>query len=59
LVKISLVEGGQVTGRVTDSDDQGVTLDVKGRPRTFAYGAIGKAKVQVEFRRDADTDAAD
>lgn len=59
LVKVSLVEGGQVTGRVTDSDDQGVTLDVKGRPRTFAYSAIGKAKVQVEFRREADTDAAD
>lgn len=59
LVKASLVEGGDVTGRVTDSDDQGVTLDVKGRTRTLAYDKIAKAKVQVEFRRDADTDAAD
>ncbi|MBQ1083782.1 MULTISPECIES: ribosome maturation factor RimP [unclassified Nocardiopsis] len=59
LVKVSLVEGGDLTGRVTESDDQGVTLDVKGRPRTLAYDKIAKAKVQVEFRREADTDAAD
>ncbi|PWV50212.1 MULTISPECIES: ribosome maturation factor RimP [Nocardiopsis] len=59
LVKVSLVEGGDLTGRVTESDDQGVTLDVKGRPRSLAYDRIAKAKVQVEFRREADTDAAD
>lgn len=59
LVKVALVEGGDVTGRVTESDDQGVTLDVKGRPRTLAYDSIVKARVQVEFRRAADTDAAD
>ncbi|GAA1090092.1 ribosome maturation factor RimP [Nocardiopsis metallicus] len=59
LVKVSLVEGGDLTGRVTESDDQGVTLDVKGRPRTLAYDSIAKAKVQVEFRRADDADAAD
>lgn len=59
LVRASFVEGGEVTGRVTEADDQGVTLDVKGRPRTFAYSTITKAKVQVEFRRDADADAVD
>lgn len=59
LVKVNLVEGGDLTGRVTESDDQGVTLDVKGRPRTLAYEQIAKAKVQVEFRREAETDAAD
>ncbi|WP_017604794.1 ribosome maturation factor RimP [Nocardiopsis alkaliphila] len=59
LVKVNLVEGGDLTGRVTESDDQGVTLDAKGRPRTLAYEQIAKAKVQVEFRREADTDAAD
>ncbi|WP_067606483.1 ribosome maturation factor RimP [Nocardiopsis listeri] len=59
LVKVNLVEGGDLTGRVTESDDQGVTLDVKGRSRTLAYDKIAKAKVQVEFRREADTDAAD
>lgn len=59
LVKVNLVEGGDLTGRVTESDDQGVTLDVKGRSRPLAYDKIAKAKVQVEFRREADADAAD
>jgi ribosome maturation factor RimP len=59
LVTASLVEGGQVTGRVTETDDEGVTLDVEGRPRTFTHAELGKGKVQVEFRREADTDAAD
>lgn len=59
LVKVDLVEGGDLTGRVTESDDQGVILDVKGRPRTLDYEQIAKAKVQVEFRREADIDAAD
>ncbi|MBE3002083.1 ribosome maturation factor RimP [Nocardiopsis sp. HNM0947] len=57
LVKVDLAEGGQVSGRVVDSDEQGATLDVKGRSRTIAYADIAKAKVQVEFRRD--NDAAD
>ena len=59
LVKTLLAEGGEVTGRVVEADDEGVTLDVKGRRRTFTYAEIGKGKVQVEFRRAADTDAAD
>lgn len=59
LVKVNLTEGGDLTGRVIESDDQGVTLDVKGRTRTLACDKIAKAKVQVEFRREADTDAAD
>jgi ribosome maturation factor RimP len=59
LVKVPLAEGGEVTGRVTAADDQGVTLDVEGRPRTYAHADLGKGKVQVEFRRAADTDAAD
>ena len=59
LVKASLVAGGQIAGRVTDADDQGVTLDVDGRPRAFTYAELGKGRVQVEFRREADTDAAD
>lgn len=54
MVKAHLAGGGQVTGRVVDSDDQGATLKVKGQPRTYAYADIAKAKVQVEFRRDDD-----
>lgn len=59
LVQAPLAEGGEVTGRVTGADDDGVTLDVEGRPRTYSYADLGKGRVQVEFRRAADTDAAD
>ncbi len=51
LVKISLRDGGQVTGRVTDSDDAGVTLDVSGAPERLEYAAVAKALVQIEFNR--------
>ncbi|MDT0330694.1 ribosome maturation factor RimP [Nocardiopsis lambiniae] len=59
LVQVALADGDQVTGRVTDADDEGITLDVEGRPRAYTHAEIGKGKVQVEFRRAADTDAAD
>ena len=51
LVKVSLLDGTQLTGRVTDSDDAGVTLDVDGSPRRLAYDEVGKALVQIEFNR--------
>ena len=51
LVKASLLDGTQLTGRVTDSDDGGVTLDVAGSPRRLAYDEVGKALVQIEFNR--------
>ncbi|OLT28108.1 ribosome maturation factor RimP [Nocardiopsis sp. CNR-923] len=54
LVRATLADGGEVTGRVTGADDQGITLDVEGQPRTFAHAELAKGKVQVEFRRDAD-----
>ncbi|WP_047871400.1 ribosome maturation factor RimP [Nocardiopsis sp. RV163] len=59
LVSATLAEGGKVTGRVTGADDDGVTLDVEGQSRTFTHAELGKGRVQVEFRHDADTDAAD
>jgi ribosome maturation factor RimP len=51
LVKVSLLDGTQLTGRVTDSDDVGVTLDVAGSPRRLGYDDVGKALVQIEFNR--------
>jgi len=51
LVKVSLRDGGQVTGRVTDSDDGGATLDVSGSPERVEYAAVAKALVQIEFNR--------
>jgi ribosome maturation factor RimP len=51
LVKASLVEGGEVTGRIGESDDETVTLEVTGEARRVAYADIAKAKVQIEFKR--------
>jgi ribosome maturation factor RimP len=51
LVRATLADGSQVTGRVGASDDLGVTLDVSGTPRRLAYDDIDRAMVQVEFNR--------
>ena len=51
LVKVSLRDGSQLTGRVGDSDDSGVTLDVSGSPRRLAYDDVSRALVQIEFNR--------
>ena len=58
LVKAQLEPGGEVLGRVTEVDDEGVLLEippVKGRgkktERRVAFAEIAKARVQVEFNR--------
>jgi ribosome maturation factor RimP len=51
LVKASLADGSQVTGRVRGSDDSGVTLEVSGVEERLAYDDVSKALVQVEFNR--------
>lgn len=51
LVKVSLVEGGEVEGRIGSSTEAAVTLDVDGSNHEFAYADIAKAKVQIEFNR--------
>ena len=51
LVKVSLVEGGEVEGRIGASDDGSVTLTIDGEGRRVAYADIAKAKVQIEFNR--------
>ncbi|WKN49966.1 ribosome maturation factor RimP [Nocardioides sp. Arc9.136] len=56
LVKVTTTDGQTLTGRVTASDDDGVTLDVTGRARRVAYTEVAKALVQVEFNRKADPD---
>jgi ribosome maturation factor RimP len=54
LVRAHLRDGSQVTGRVGQSDDGGVTLDVSGAPRRLEYDAIAKALVQIEFNRKSE-----
>jgi ribosome maturation factor RimP len=51
LVKVTTTEGESLTGRIRDSDDDRVTLDVAGSARTLGYGEIAKALVQIEFNR--------
>jgi ribosome maturation factor RimP len=63
LVKAVLTNGGEVTGRVLASDDDGVFLEVPGKKKgtteesRLAYSEIAKARVEVEFsRKDAEVD---
>jgi ribosome maturation factor RimP len=51
LVKISLVEGGDVTGRITWAGETSVLLDVDGAEREVAYADVATALVQIEFDR--------
>jgi ribosome maturation factor RimP len=56
LVKVTFTDGQAATGRITDSGEESVTLDVSGRKREVAYADVKKALVQVEFNRPAKTD---
>jgi ribosome maturation factor RimP len=51
LVRVELVAGDEITGRIGASDQEGVTLDVDGVERTIAYLDVARAKVQIEFNR--------
>jgi ribosome maturation factor RimP len=64
LVRAPLAAGapgypGTVQGRVTEARADGVTLDVDGRLRDFAYPHLGPGQVQVEFGSPAGPGAAD
>ncbi|MDN5763360.1 MAG: ribosome maturation factor RimP [Microlunatus sp.] len=51
LVAVTLVDGSSVTGRVVDSDDDAVELDIDGIARRLPYPDVAKALVQIEFNR--------
>ena len=54
LVKVTTPDGETLTGRITASDDDAVTLDVDGEARLLPYAGVTKALVQVEFNRKTD-----
>jgi len=59
LVKVTLDEE-VLTGRIGDSDEAGVDLEVDGDVRRVAYADVRKALVQIEFnRRPAEEPVAD
>lgn len=54
LVRVTLVEGGTVTGRIGESDEEGVMLDPEQageQPTRVLYADVEKAVVQIEFNR--------
>lgn len=51
LVKVTLGDGSVVTGRIGESDDEQVSLDIDGTTRTVPYADVTKALVQIEFNR--------
>lgn len=57
LVKVTLADGSSATGRVIDSTDEAVTLEVSGTRREVSYAEVRKALVQVEFNRPAGAGA--
>ena len=59
LVKVTLVEGGEVTGRIVGSTDESATLDVDDTTREVAYADVAKALVQIEFNRKKQIDSED
>ena len=56
LVKVTTAQGETLTGRIGESDEDRVVLDVSGRPRTIPYADVAKALVQVEFNRKRAND---
>ena len=59
LVKVSLVEGGELVGRIGVLDDANVTLEVDGVAHTVVLTDIAKALVQVEFNRKTNDEDED
>jgi ribosome maturation factor RimP len=45
-------------GRVIAADERGVTLDVGGQRRLYAYSELGPGRVQVEFARPGEDSGA-
>ncbi|GAB2752071.1 ribosome maturation factor RimP [Kitasatospora kifunensis] len=61
LVKVQLVEGGEIIARVLSSDEDGALVEVqpvKGRGRAkerrLEFAEVAKARIQVEFNRKED-----
>lgn len=54
LVRATLTDGTDLTGRITASDDTAATLDVDGHEHEVAYADVAKALVQIEFNRKTE-----
>lgn len=54
LVTVTMTGGESVTGRIGESSETAVVLDVDGTAREVAYAEVAKALVQIEFNRKRD-----
>ena len=52
LVRVQMADGTTVEGRIQDSDDTHVDIEVSGATRHIAMADIDKAVVQVEFPKE-------
>ena len=59
LVKVTFADGTDVTGRIKESGEGSVTIEVDGTKRDVAYADVKKALVQVEFNRKSTNEAHD
>ncbi len=57
LVKVTLADGEELTGRIGGSTDSAVVLDVDGVAREVGFSEVAKALVQIEFNRPRSNDA--
>lgn len=58
LVKVTRTDGTTLLGRIRRADDDGVDLDIDGAEQRLDYDAVARAKVEIEFNRQADREVA-
>ncbi len=51
LVKVTLGDGSELTGRIVETDDTGAGLEVGGAVRRVSFSEVAKARVQIEFTK--------
>lgn len=54
LVRVELISGGSLDGRITDVTEEQITLQVKQQQRMISLTEIKRAVVQVEFNRPSE-----
>jgi len=54
-----LVAVNGLTGRIVEAGDEGIVLDVDGKPRELRFDELGAGKVQIEFKRLDEADFGD
>ena len=53
LVTATLSGGDEVTGRIGATDETGADIDVDGNVRRVDFADVSKARIQIEFKREA------